>query len=57
MKRMGRNNVRVLDGPMILPNGPVKMMRKVEEVYSLWFRVVVVDPMVIYPQSGNGGMA
>ena len=39
MMRMGRNNVRTLDGPMLLPSGPVEMMKKVEEGYALWFRV------------------
>ena len=39
MMRMVRNNVKVLDGPMIFLNGPVEMMKKVEEGYTLWFRV------------------
>ena len=38
MMRMGRNNVRTLDGPMLLPSEPVEMMKKVEEGYALWFR-------------------
>ncbi len=37
--RMGCVNTRAMAGPMGLPTGPSELMKKVEDMYELWFKV------------------
>ena len=39
MLRIGRVNKRSLDGPIMLPQGRMELLTKVEETYSAWYKI------------------